>query len=229
MIQNAAVWLIFNKPKRAHVTPLFISLHWLPVAARIKFKTLMLAYKTTTGSAPTYFNSLLRIYIPSRSLRYASERRLVVPSQRGSKSLSRTFSITIPGWWNDPPTPIRNAGFLSILSIWIPVNQSNNWKLISFDTTWLHPKLKNKQKKTLSFSLFIPSLVSLYLFEQWLRLGVTSTSSVWLPLQDESIYVFPSCKSLWIKASAKWLNVNVCWHIHPIMIKSTQCFFLNPQ
>ncbi len=30
----------------------FIFLHWLPVAARIKFKTLMLAYRTTTGSAP---------------------------------------------------------------------------------------------------------------------------------------------------------------------------------
>ncbi len=42
-----------------------------------------------------------------------------------------------------------------------------------------------------------------------LRLGVTSTSSVWLPLQDESLYVLPNCKSLWIKASAKWLNVNV--------------------
>ncbi len=53
-------------------------------------------------------------YIPSRSLRSASERRLVVPSQRGSKSLSRTFSFTIPGWWNDLPTPIRNAGSLSI-------------------------------------------------------------------------------------------------------------------
>ncbi len=64
--------------------------------------------------APTYFHSLLRIYIPSRSLRSASERRLVVPSQRGSKSLSRTFSFTIPGWWNDLPTPIRNAGSLSI-------------------------------------------------------------------------------------------------------------------
>ncbi len=70
---------------------LSVSLHWLPVAARIQFKTLMLAYKTTTGSAPTYFHSLLRIYIPSRSLRSASERRLVVSSQRGSKSLSRTF------------------------------------------------------------------------------------------------------------------------------------------
>ncbi len=74
----------------------------------------MLAYRTTTGSAPTYFHSLLRIYIPSRSLRSASERRLVVPSQRGSKSLSRTFSFTIPGRWNDLPIPIRNAGSLSI-------------------------------------------------------------------------------------------------------------------
>ncbi len=58
MIQNAAARLVFNEPKRAHVTPLFISLHWLPVAARIKFKTLMLAYKTATGSAPSYIHSL---------------------------------------------------------------------------------------------------------------------------------------------------------------------------
>ncbi len=82
----------------------------------VQFKTLMLAYRTTTGSAPTYFHSLLRIYIPSRSLRSASEQRLVVPSERGSKSLSRTFSFTIPGWWNDLHTPIRNAGSLSIFT-----------------------------------------------------------------------------------------------------------------
>ncbi len=30
MIQNAAARLVFNEPKRARVTPLFISLHWLP-------------------------------------------------------------------------------------------------------------------------------------------------------------------------------------------------------
>src|SRR4029434_10409343 len=44
MIQNAAARLVFNQPKRAHVTPLLIELHWLPVAARIKFKSLMLDY-----------------------------------------------------------------------------------------------------------------------------------------------------------------------------------------
>ncbi len=82
MIQNAAARLVFNEPKRAHVTPLFVSLHWLPVAARIQFKTLMIAYRTTTGSAPTYFHSLLRIYIPSRSPSYFhSLLRTYIPSR----------------------------------------------------------------------------------------------------------------------------------------------------
>ncbi len=52
-------------------------------------------------------------YVVKAFIRSASERRLVVPSQRGSKSLSRTFSFTVPGWWNELPTPIRNAGSLS--------------------------------------------------------------------------------------------------------------------
>jgi len=58
-----AARLIVNEPKRIHVTPLFINLHWLPIAAHIKFKALMFAYKTTTGSAPLYLNSLLQAYV----------------------------------------------------------------------------------------------------------------------------------------------------------------------
>ncbi|CAM4587801.1 unnamed protein product [Leuciscus chuanchicus] len=46
MTQNAAARLVFNEPKRAHVTPLFTSLHWLPLAARIKFKNMQ---KTDSG------------------------------------------------------------------------------------------------------------------------------------------------------------------------------------
>ncbi len=115
MIQNAAgFWLVFSEPKRAHVTPLFIYLHWLPVAARIKFKTIMLAYRIATGSAPSYFHWLITIYIPSISLRSTSEGCLMVQSQRGTKSLSRTFSFTVSGWWNELPTPIQNAESLTI-------------------------------------------------------------------------------------------------------------------
>ncbi len=111
IIQNAATTGL----QRAQKSQCYTALYLLTLATSCQFKTLMLAYRTTTGSAPTHFHSLLRIYIPSRSLRSASERRLVVPSQRGSISLSRTFSFTIPGCWNDPPPPpIRNAGSLSI-------------------------------------------------------------------------------------------------------------------
>ncbi len=110
LIQNAAARLIFNEPKRSHVTPLFINLHWLPIAAQcIKFKALMFTYRTTSGSAPLYLNSLLQTYMPSRSLRSASERRftvpsqserrITVPSQRDTKSLSQTFTLTVPIWW----------------------------------------------------------------------------------------------------------------------------------
>ncbi len=140
-----------TSPKE-HVTPLFISLHWLPVAARIKFKTLMLAYRTTTDSAPSFFHSLMTIYIPSRSLRYASERRLVVTSQRVSKSLSRTFSFTILGWWNDLPTPIRNAGSLSIFKQQLK--------------TYLF-RQKKKKKKILSLYLFLLLLACTYLNNAW--------------------------------------------------------------
>ena len=34
---------LFDRPKRTHVTPLPVTLHWLPVAARIKLKSLTLA------------------------------------------------------------------------------------------------------------------------------------------------------------------------------------------
>ncbi len=46
-------------------------------------------------------------------------------------------------------------------------------------------KIMENEKKNLSkSSSFSPSLSSLYLFEQCLRLGVMGTSSVCLPLQD---------------------------------------------
>ncbi len=73
LIQNADAKCIFNEPKRTHVTPLFINLHWLPIAARIIFKALMFAYRITSGSAPLYLNSLLQTYMSSRSLHSTSE------------------------------------------------------------------------------------------------------------------------------------------------------------
>src|SRR4029434_2713154 len=92
MIQNAAARLVFNPTKRAPVTPLLIDLHWLPVAARIKFKSLMLAYRVLDGSARTYLNA----NVTPRMLRSSSERRLALPSVQARQS--RLFSFVVPRW-----------------------------------------------------------------------------------------------------------------------------------
>ncbi|KAK3542227.1 hypothetical protein QTP86_018788 [Hemibagrus guttatus] len=82
MIQNAAARLVFNLPKFSHTTPLLRSLHWFPVAARIRFKTLMLAYKAKNGPAPSYLKALITPRTAPRSLRSTSTARLVPPSLR---------------------------------------------------------------------------------------------------------------------------------------------------
>ncbi len=86
----------------------------LPIAARIKFKAFMFAYKTTTGSAPLYLNSVLQTYVASRSLRSTSVEHIIVPSQIGTKSLSLTFSLTVASWWNNLPNSIRANESLAI-------------------------------------------------------------------------------------------------------------------
>lgn len=115
MIQNAAARLVFNLPKFSHTTPLLRSLHWLPVAARIRFKTLMLAYKAKNGPAPSYLRDLITPRTAPRSLRSSSTARLVPPSLRvRGKFTSRLFSVLAPRWWNELPLDVRTAESLAI-------------------------------------------------------------------------------------------------------------------
>jgi len=99
MVQNAAARLVFHQPKRAHITTLFVELHWLPLAARIKFKSVMLAYKVLNGTAPIYLNALAKTYVTTRSLRSSKVICVAVPTPRSRQS--RLFSCVVPRWWND--------------------------------------------------------------------------------------------------------------------------------
>ncbi|KAK3522450.1 hypothetical protein QTP86_011015 [Hemibagrus guttatus] len=102
MIQNAAAQLVFNLPKFSHTTPLLRSLHWLPVAARIRFKTLMLAYKAKNGPAPSYLKALITPRTAPRSLRSTSTARLVPPSLR-------EIHKNRPGRWGWSPSEVRSS------------------------------------------------------------------------------------------------------------------------
>lgn len=104
LIQNSAAHLVYNEPKRAHLTPLFISLHWLPVEAWMKFKPLMLAYKTATGTAPSYLHLLLKVYIHSV---FVSD--CILPCGTIAES---HFPKPFHSVWNDLPIPKRTANSL---------------------------------------------------------------------------------------------------------------------
>ena len=60
-IQNTAARLTFNLRRSEHVTDALISLHWLRVPQRIKFKVAVLTYCAVHGSAPSYLSDFTRV------------------------------------------------------------------------------------------------------------------------------------------------------------------------
>ncbi|KAI4885283.1 hypothetical protein NFI96_013684 [Prochilodus magdalenae] len=115
LVQNSAARLIFNLPKFTHVTPLLCSLHWLPVVACIRFKTLMLAYKAKNGPAPPYLMAMVKSRAVPRALRASSIARLEPPSLRThGRQASRLFSVLAPRWWNELPLGVRTAESLAV-------------------------------------------------------------------------------------------------------------------
>ncbi|KAM9531127.1 uncharacterized protein ACWYII_042538 isoform 2-T2 [Salvelinus alpinus] len=106
LIQNASARLVFNFPKFSHVTPLLRSLHWLLVEARIRYKTMVLAYGAVRGTAPPYLQALIRPYTQTRALRSSTSGLLAsLPLRKYSSrsAQSKLFAALAPQWWNKLP------------------------------------------------------------------------------------------------------------------------------
>lgn len=91
MIQITAACPIFDQLKKG---PLFISLHWHPVAAYLRFKALTLAVVNSTG--PSNLSTLIQVYHLPYPLHSAKERCLQVPTPHIKKPQTRWFSSVIP-------------------------------------------------------------------------------------------------------------------------------------
>ena len=114
LVQNFSARLILNREKYCHVTPLLQELHWLPISSRIKFKVLLIVYKTLNGLAPSYLSNLLQYYEPSRSLRSSDSNGLLkIPRTNKVSMGDRAFSAFGPKLWNSLPSPLRNVPSLN--------------------------------------------------------------------------------------------------------------------
>ncbi|KAI5629767.1 hypothetical protein C0J50_2268, partial [Silurus asotus] len=56
LVQNAAARVLTRSRKYDHITPVLISLHWLPIKSRIDYNILLLTYKALNGLAPQSFS-----------------------------------------------------------------------------------------------------------------------------------------------------------------------------
>lgn len=135
-------------------SPLFIPLHWLPAAAHIKFKSLMLAYRAAASTATTYLNSLIQIYEPPRSLQM---------NQSLCHSLAQNLSPNSSSVWSlagvtkrYSVTRIQDLPLLRVLSHLI---YSLCLSIILFLS------VLSKKKKTLAMHLYAPA--SLVAFVWW--------------------------------------------------------------
>lgn len=93
MVQNAAARLLIGMHKREHITPLLISLHWVPLRYGIDFKDLLLLFKAMNGLAPVYVSDLLSIRDSGRSLRSSDQRLLDVSRAKLKTRGDRAFAI----------------------------------------------------------------------------------------------------------------------------------------
>ena len=116
-MMNAATRLIYGLRHSDHISDALISLHWIRAQERVRFKTAVLTYKATHGTAPSrsYLSQLVRVAdLPGRrSLRSARTNRLLVPSVKLSTVGGRAFLAAGPTIWNSLPDNVISAPSLS--------------------------------------------------------------------------------------------------------------------
>ena len=114
LVQNAAARVLTKTRRRAHITPILKSLHWLPVSFRIDFKILLLVFKSLHGNAPAYMSAMTEWYVPNRPLRSADTGLLTVPDANTKTYGEAAFRFYGPNLWNSLPEILRVTNSVDI-------------------------------------------------------------------------------------------------------------------
>ena len=108
-IQNSVARIVTRTSRSSHITPVFKSLHWLPVQYRMNFKLCCITHRALSLGEPHYLN-LLRIHrLNSHSLRSSSFNPLTLPFFNKKSNDFRSFAHAAPFLWNHLPNTIRSA------------------------------------------------------------------------------------------------------------------------
>ncbi len=107
VLQNSAVRAVKKKRKFDHISEARMSINWLPVEARIKFKYLLLTWKCLNNRAPSYLQDLL---VTKSGYRSQYKNVFMVPKSNHVTHGDIAFAKAAPILWNSLPLRIRNIG-----------------------------------------------------------------------------------------------------------------------
>ena len=99
---------------RERITPVNISLHFLPIKARIIYKLCLLVYKGIHHENPAYISELLKSYEPQRSLRTSERLLLQEPVVAAAAYSNRCFRYCAPRVHSKLPLEVRSSHSLAI-------------------------------------------------------------------------------------------------------------------
>ena len=111
--QNTLALVVSGKGHTECSSSILRELHWLPVDARIKFKTATLTFKALNMGNPPYLASLLHQHNPCRSLRSASANNLLSVTRCNLSSGTRGLRTAAPTVWNSLPPNVRSCKSLA--------------------------------------------------------------------------------------------------------------------
>ena len=109
-VQNSAARLIFKCRKQNHISPLLMSLHWLPINSHIEYKLSVICHSFFLGLSPTYLSDRPLAYTPKRNLRSSSDNRILCIPKLQTKTFGHcSFSFAAPTIWNSLPSDLRHT------------------------------------------------------------------------------------------------------------------------
>ena len=114
-IQNQCARILTKSPRREHITPVLMKLHWLKIQDRIIYKMLMLTYKSYYNMAPPYLCELIHKKESHVNTRLGTDHhQLIMPpisKDCSNTFLERSFIYAAPCEWNKLSEHIRTSNF----------------------------------------------------------------------------------------------------------------------
>ena len=119
-VQNSIARIVVRSSKFSRITPVLMSLHWLPIKHRIYFKTASIIYKFLHTGVPAYFGPHLNRYTCTVNTRRSIPEQIYlhVPLYKTSIYKSKVhfqnrLSFDGPTLWNALPHDVRSASTLT--------------------------------------------------------------------------------------------------------------------